>query len=221
MKKALIFLGGLVSGFGLGCIFSKLRSRKPEEVKSDNKVLEVIDFDPEKDRKKTPMNEKPDLDKLAARYRVEDKEDLNIDINPYPPEDYLAPEEDESEEEEDDEESPEVEFSYPQIIPRLEFENEKKNYEVQSLTYYAYDDTVCDENEQVISSPEDLIGDDALVCFGLGSDDPNTVYICNDKRGTKYEVIKVNGSYQEQVLGITENNSYGTRKMRREDSDTD
>ena len=214
MKKALIFLGGLVSGFGLGCIFSKLRNKKSEEVKSDNKVLEVIEFDPDKDRKKAPIEKKPDLDELVERYKVNDQEEEN-------PEDYLAPEDDEPEEEEDDEEPPEVEFSFPQIIPRLEFENEKKNYEVQTLMYYAYDDTVCDENEQVISSPEDLIGDDALVCFGLGSEDPNTVYICNDKRGTKYEVIKVSGSYQEQVLGITENNSYGTRKMRREDSDTD
>lgn len=217
MKKALIFLGGLASGFGLGCIFSKLRSTKSEEVKSDNKVLEVIEFDPDKDRKKAPIEKKPDLDELVERYKVNDQEEEN----PYPPEDYLPPEDDEPEEEEDDEDPPEVEFSFPQIIPRLEFENEKKNYEVQTLTYYTYDDTVCDENEQVISSPEDLIGDDALVCFGLGSDDPNTVYICNDKRGTKYEVIKVNGSYQEQVLGITENNSYGTRKMRREDSDSD
>ena len=203
MKKALIFLGGLASGFGLGCIFSKLRSTKSEEVKSDNKVLEVIEFDPDKDRKKAPIEKKPDLDELVERYKVNDQEEEN----PYPPEDYLPPEDDEPEEEEDDEDPPEVEFSFPQIIPRLEFENEKKNYEVQTLTYYAYDDTVCDENEQVISSPEDLIGDDALVC--------------NDKRGTKYEVIKVNGSYQEQVLGITENNSYGTRKMRREDSDSD
>ena len=84
-----------------------------------------------------------------------------------------------------------------------------------------------------------MIGDDALVCFGLGSDDPNTVYICNDKRGTKYEVIKVAASYQEQVLGMKDADLRFKRKdysmsesdadirfrrkdyLRREDSDTD
>lgn len=220
MKKLLIFLGGLVSGFGLGLLFEELKDRQA------NRVIEVVDFKRIPDEsKKAPHIEKPELDQLVKRYRTEEsnyedysktsKDDISED--PYPPEDFLSPEEDEA-----DEEPPEVEFSTPQIIPRLEFENEKTNYEVQTLMYYAYDDTVCDENEQVISSPEDLIGDDALVCFGLGSDDPNTVYICNDKRGTKYEVIKVSASYQEQVLGFVDKNTRVISKfVRREDSDTD
>lgn len=230
MNKILIFLGGLVSGFGLGVVASNLVKTKKEE-----EPLEVIEFNPDERKKVDNKFDKPELDQLVKKYRTDesnynnystagDKKKIQVieEDNPYPPEDYLAPEDDEPEEE-DDEEPPEVEFSVPIIVSRLEFENEKPHYEVQCLTYYAYDDTVCDEQEQVVSTPEDLLGDDALVCFGLGSDNPNVVYICNDKRGTKYEVTKVNGSYQETVLGMKDADLRFKRKdyILEEESDAD
>ena len=217
MKKFLIFLGGFLSGGIIGMIIGQTVK---EEKKDD--VLEVIEFKPNNQKKEEPKLDqkavathidKPELDTLIKKYRVEEEDYTDYSK----PKDEESEEDDEPEDEED--ESPEVEFSYPQVISLSEYENEKVHYDTKTLTYYAFDDTVCDEHDQVVPSPEDLIGDNALVCFGLWSRDPNTVYICNDKLGIKYEVIKVNGSYQEQVLGLKDVTYKSTNTIRREDID--
>ena len=37
--------------------------------------------------------------------------------------------------------------------------------------------------------------------FGHGSNDPNVVYIRNDRLKAEYEVLLNSGSYQEEILG--------------------
>lgn len=75
------------------------------------------------------------------------------------------------------------------------------NFENIDLTYYAEDDILCDDQEQVIEDPEAIIGD-ALTKFGLESDYPDTVYVINERVRAIFEVLMVEGSYQEIVLGM-------------------
>ena len=75
------------------------------------------------------------------------------------------------------------------------------NFENIDLTYYAEDDILCDDQEQVIEDPEAIIGD-ALTKFGVESDYPDTVYVINERVRAIFEVLMVEGSYQEIVLGM-------------------
>lgn len=75
------------------------------------------------------------------------------------------------------------------------------NFEGIDLTYYAEDDILCDDQEQVIEDPEAIIGD-ALTKFGVKSGYPNTVYVINKRFWAIFEVLMVEGSYQEIVLGM-------------------
>ena len=75
------------------------------------------------------------------------------------------------------------------------------NFEYINLTYYAEDDILCDDQEQVIEDPEAVIGD-ALTKFGVRSGYPDTVYVINKRVRAIFEVLMVEGSYQEIVLGM-------------------
>lgn len=117
---------------------------------------------------------------IAKRYQGSDK-------SPVDPAEQESPQEDEPEEE---------------IFTVSEEEMETyDNFEDISLTYYAEDDILCDDQEQVIEDPEAIIGD-ALTKFGVKSGYPDTVYVINKRVRAIFEVLMVEGSYQEIVLGV-------------------
>lgn len=70
-------------------------------------------------------------------------------------------------------------------------------YDEISLTYYQEDDILCDDQEEVIEKPEDIIGN-ALDHF---SEDLDTIYVINRRIQAVFEVQMVEGSYAEYVLG--------------------
>ena len=117
---------------------------------------------------------------IAKRYQGSDEQ------RPVDPAERESPPEDELEEE---------------IFTVTEEEMETyDNFEDISLTYYAEDDILCDDQEQVIEDPEAIIGD-ALTKFGVESGYPDTVYVINKRVRAIFEVLMVEGSYQEIVLG--------------------
>ena len=87
----------------------------------------------------------------------------------------------------------------PYIITFEGFCESKTNHDTLTITYYQGDDTLVDENEEIIENRKSVIGDDALSSFGEGSDDPNVVYVRNEKMAIDYEVILVEGSYSEAM----------------------
>lgn len=118
---------------------------------------------------------------IAKRYQGSDEQ------RPVDPAEQESPSEDEPEEE---------------IFTVSEEEMETyDNFEDISLTYYAEDDILCDDQEQVIEDPEAIIGD-ALTKFGVKSGYPDTVYVINKRVRAIFEVLMVEGSYQEIVLGM-------------------
>ncbi len=73
------------------------------------------------------------------------------------------------------------------------------------MTYYAGDNIMNnDEEESPMYNHDGITGP---LRFGHGSDDPNVVYIRNDKRKVEYEILYDPGLYSEEVLGLEiENN---------------
>lgn len=83
--------------------------------------------------------------------------------------------------------------------------HEMEGYSEESLTYYAADDVLCNERDEVVD-PADrdrLIGEANLDRFGHGSGDPMIVFVRNDNLEIMYEIIKSPNSFAEEVHGIT------------------
>lgn len=196
MNKTFLSFGvGLAVGIGTTYFYLK---RKYEE-KLSEQIQEVRKHYQEKQKQSKPKEEKDEkftnrfeeaeergkdriaYESIAKRYQGSD-EDRPID-----PVEQESPPEDEPEEE---------------IFTVTEEEMEiYDNFENIDLTYYAEDDILCDDQEQVIEDPEAIIGD-ALTKFGVESDYPDTVYVINERVRAIFEVLMVEGSYQEIVLGV-------------------
>lgn len=190
----LSFGAGLAVGIGATYIYMK---QKYEE-KLSEQIQEVRRHYQEKQEQSKPKEEKDEefancfeeaeerrkdriaYESIAKRYQGSDK-------SPVDPAEKESPPEDEPEEE---------------IFTVSEEEMETyDNFEVINLTYYAEDDILCDDQEQVIEDPEAIIGA-ALTKFGVKSGHPNTVYVINKRVRAIFEVLMVEGSYQEIVLGM-------------------
>lgn len=102
--------------------------------------------------------------------------------------------------------SPDVQniFDKPEIIPEDEFHAQESGYQQGTLMFYAEDNALCDENDQLIESIDETIGQENLREFGNMSTDPNTVHIRNRKLQLEWEVIRNDGSYARDVQGMVD-----------------
>ena len=91
----------------------------------------------------------------------------------------------------------------PYVIDFERFCEEHENEKI-TITYYEGDDTLVDEKEEIIPDVSSIIGYEALNNFGRGSEDPDVVYVRNDKMGIDYEVVRNQGNYKEVILGESE-----------------
>lgn len=96
----------------------------------------------------------------------------------------------------------------PYVVTREEYDENPDQYEQLSLTYFGYDEVLVDEDEKSIDNIEEFVGKHNLQRFGHGSGDSKIVYIRNERRGMDYEVLRSDGSYQEEVLGLTSDDSH-------------
>lgn len=84
-------------------------------------------------------------------------------------------------------------------------ERNEIEYQEVTLTYYAGDDVLCNERDEVVD-PQDrerLIGEKNLDRFGHGSNDPSIVYVRNDRLELIYELVKSPHSFAEEVHGFS------------------
>lgn len=89
--------------------------------------------------------------------------------------------------------------NHPYVIHRDEMG--EKDYLEQTFTYYEKDDVVCDSDDRVVDSADEVLGDFAEK-FGHGSNDPNVVFIRNDRLGIDVELCRSPNSYAEEVHGL-------------------
>ena len=87
----------------------------------------------------------------------------------------------------------------PHIIHRDEFWGEELGYSQSTLTYYAGDDILTDQEDTPIYGYKIVTGE---LQFGHGSNDPGVVFVRNDKQSAEYEVIRHEGSYSQTILGV-------------------
>lgn len=86
---------------------------------------------------------------------------------------------------------------FPFIIDEDEYGND--SYDTDTLSYYITDDTLADSQNE-IANINDLIGD----CLEDESAyDKDVIYVRNPKLGMDFEVELIQNSYQEVVMGIT------------------
>lgn len=100
-----------------------------------------------------------------------------------------------------------------------------EGYSEVSYTYYAKDDVLCDERDEIVDPDrrDDLIGEANLERFGHGCDDPMIVHIRNDNLEIVYEIIKSPNSFAEEVHGFT-HEAYdrgNLERMRRRERDVE
>lgn len=96
----------------------------------------------------------------------------------------------------------------PYVVTREEYDENTDQYEQISLTYFGFDDVLVDEDEKSIDNIEDFVGKHNLQRFGHGSGDAKIVYIRNELKEMDYEVLRSDGSYAEEVLGLTSDDSH-------------
>lgn len=108
--------------------------------------------------------------------------------------------------EEDEEEIVEVPIDRdtPYIISSEEFFTDNPEHEKITITYYEGDDTLTDDQDEVIPDEESLVGPEALTSFGKESGDTNIVYIRNERLATDFEVVSDSRTYTAVVLGMSE-----------------
>lgn len=110
----------------------------------------------------------------------------------------------------------------PYVLHRDEFYSDEQGYTQSTLTYYAGDDMLVDEENKPIYNFNVILGP---LLFGHGSGDENVFYIRNDKLRAEYEITRDLGLYSVEVLGLEiEDNARTTnlqhsadRKFRQDD----
>jgi hypothetical protein len=96
----------------------------------------------------------------------------------------------------------------PYVVTREEYDENADQFEQQALTYFAFDDVLVDEDEKSIDNIEEFVGKHNLQRFGHGSGDAKVVYIRNELKEMDFEVLRSDGSYAEEVLGLTSDDSH-------------
>lgn len=155
----------------------------------DDKEIKTINYIPIKDRNKN-------LNTDYSKYFV--KDDV-VEVN-------LA-----------QEESPTEDYPIDDILEEdLITDRVEENFEVllgdshpndyDTLIFYQEDYTLCDDREQLIPNPENVVGEVALTRLiegGPGAEN-GTIFVRNLLTMITYEVVLDAGSYSETVLGIFE-----------------
>lgn len=109
----------------------------------------------------------------------------------------------------------------PYILTKDEFyveENAENGYTQTTLTYYAGDDIMTDQDDKPVYNYQTITGP---LRFGHGSDDQHVLYVRNDVRKAEYEILYEPGLYSVMVLGLDyeeePNNLKHSFRMRPED----
>lgn len=84
----------------------------------------------------------------------------------------------------------------PRIISAEDYSNLPTHIDQEVLYYYAYDEMLCDENEEPVDEPSALIGD-ALEKYGFADNDELVIFVMNYTTDTCYEIQKLDSSWTD------------------------
>jgi hypothetical protein len=95
---------------------------------------------------------------------------------------------------------PDRDDSVPHLISNDEFMDEEPVYQKLTLTWYAGDMTLVDDQEAPIPNTGYILGDVKYTQFGGVSEDDRIMYVRNPRLETDFEVLLHDGGYGEIVL---------------------
>lgn len=107
----------------------------------------------------------------------------------------------------------------PYVIHYEEFINaEAEGFRQETLIWYAGDDVLADQLDEPIANYRTLTGE---LDWGLGSNDPNIVYIRNPRIKIEWEIVRHTGHFAIEVLGnsIEEDDTLSHSVLRFRDRD--
>lgn len=96
------------------------------------------------------------------------------------------------------------EYTLERVEDHIEIYLDDNPNDFATLVWYQGDQTLCDDGEQIIPNPEDIVGEVAinrLLEGGPGADD-GVIFVHNLKTCVDYELVLDMGSYSETVLGM-------------------
>lgn len=86
----------------------------------------------------------------------------------------------------------------PKIISADDYTNLPAHIDKEVLYFYAYDEVLCDDNEEPIEEPERVVGD-ALTKYGFVDSDERIIFVMNYAMDTCYEIQKLDASWSNYL----------------------
>jgi hypothetical protein len=196
---------GLAIGFYIGYRINREKIRAEAFATSEAEVEKIRELYREQADSVRIAKEKPTLEEVVEErgYHVEE-----IDVRPTrPPVPVREPSEHHfsqhhlAKRTEDGEKDKNEGWNYPEelaqrspqqpyIVHQDEFFMNEDEYEKATLTYYAGDDVLTDEDELPVDAPDAMVGLDNLKRFGHGTDDLNVLFVRNDVVRMMYEICR-------------------------------
>lgn len=206
-KSVGLFVGGLAVGIGVGFYLGHRWNK--EKIKAE--VFAESEIEVEKIREAYQARNKPDLEEIVEEKGYSQPEKVDYagmgEAHERP---LLAPvpgiREPEAETKVDtwnygvelDRRS--ANPGEPYVIHQEEFVNEENGYTHVTYTYYEIDDVMCDEDDEPVPHADLVVGQTNLK-FGHGTDDPDVVFVRNERLELEIEICRLEKSYEEEVLG--------------------
>lgn len=105
--------------------------------------------------------------------------------------------------------------SRPYLLTEHEFMSVEDRNTTYTLTYYAGDEVLADERDEMIDDVEGMVGEWNLKQFGWESDDvdPRIIYILNERSSMGFEILLHDTKYSEEVMGIFPENQTGGQRV--------
>ena len=212
--KVNMFIGGTGFGSVLGFIFGyrygKQKTKAEALKEAEVEIAKVRAFYHERYESEVPA--KPDLDKVVEERGYSTKvkaEDLierptrpPVPVQPAVPAPVQHPTRNADKSWDYDAEIAQRDKNHPYVIHQNEFNEEFPEYTQVTWTYYAGDDILADERDEVVARPELVVGDKNLKRFGDGADDPNVVFVRNDRIEMEFEICRSFKAYKVEVEGL-------------------
>lgn len=117
----------------------------------------------------------------------------------------------------DDPDMPQRSPDRPYPISAAEWFQNETDYDQITLVYWADDDVLADDNNGMITDIDRVVGATNLHRFGYMSEDPDIVYVRNERLKADYEITKDERNYGEVVHGVVMDQSDVPRRMRSND----
>lgn len=99
----------------------------------------------------------------------------------------------------------------PYILHKDEYMEDDFGHTQSTVSYYVGDDIMTDEHDTPIYGHTAMVGE---LRFGHGSGDENVVYIRNELLEHDYEVLRIDGRYEVEVLGLEIDEEYREKDLK-------